>query len=78
MRLDFLRGEGSLYRELQNLGGRGVGGEVLGTGIGQVGIVVSISCQRRVIVEGSEKIGEVVKLNVLVWVIPPSVGFKVM
>ena len=28
MRLDFLRGEGSLYRELQNLGGRGVGGLV--------------------------------------------------
>ena len=51
---------------------------MLGTGIGQVGIAVSISCQRRVIVEGSEKIGEVVKLNVLVWVIPPSVGFKVM
>ena len=76
--LDFLRGEGSLYRELHNLGGRGVGGEVFGTGIGQVRVAVGASCQRRVVVEGSEEVGEVIKLNVLVWVIPSSIGFKVM
>ena len=29
--LDFLGGEGSLYRELRKLRGRGVGGEVFGT-----------------------------------------------